>query len=62
MEKLYSEGQLGRLREAALAEFGEDLIHEAMRLHRAATGSRVLGLGAEGFAEVHALDNESGHQ
>jgi hypothetical protein len=58
IENSYDEGQLGRLREAALAEFGDALIHEAARLHRAVTGSRALGLGADAFAEVTAMHAE----
>jgi hypothetical protein len=58
MENSGSEGQLGRLREAALADFGDTLVHEAVRLHRAATGSRALGLGADAFADLNAVDAE----
>ena len=60
MENSYYEGQLGRLREAALAEFGDTLIQEAARLHRAVTGSGALGLGAETFADLNAANTEDG--
>jgi hypothetical protein len=60
MHGLTEEGQLGRVREAALREFGEKLREDAQRLHRAATESSPGKLGADMFVALEVASAEVG--